>query len=94
MLYKDYYKWAEFETLHEGFKSFSRSIQLIKCFMLIDIKMPTIVGILTIISMVNTTSESLKASIVFIFPHNSYYKQLKFHIQMSQMSWAGKIHVI
>ena len=29
--------------------------------MLINVKMPTIVGILTFISMINTTSESLKA---------------------------------
>ena len=35
--------------------------------MLINVKMPTIVGILTFISMVNTTSVSLKARKVFIF---------------------------
>ena len=29
--------------------------------MLINVKMPTIVGILTLISIINTTSESLKA---------------------------------
>ena len=32
-----------------------------KFIMLINVKMPTIVGILTLISMINTTSESLKS---------------------------------
>ena len=45
-----------------------------KCF-----KMPTSVGILTFISMINTTSESLKARKVFIFQHFNFYEQLKFH---------------
>ena len=38
-----------------------------KFIMLINVKMPTIVGILKFISMINTTSESLKARKVFIF---------------------------
>ena len=38
-----------------------------KLFMLINVKMPTIVGILTFISMINDTSESLKARKVLIF---------------------------
>ena len=41
--------------------------------------MPTIVGILAIISMINTTLNSLKARAVFIFQHFSFYEQLKFH---------------
>ena len=49
--------------------------------MLIKVKMPTIVGILTFISMVNTTSESLKVR------NNLYflvvYEQIKFHTQLS-----------
>ena len=48
--------------------------------MLIHVKMPTIVGILTFISMINTTSESSKA---FIFQNFSFYEQLKFHAQLS-----------
>ena len=41
---------------------FSCSTQLsTKFFLLINLKMPTIVGILTFISMINTTSERLKA---------------------------------
>ena len=38
-------------------------------FMLIDVKMPTIVGILTFISMINITFENLKARKVYIFQH-------------------------
>ena len=34
--------------------------------MLINVKMPTIVGILTFISMINSTSESLKARKIFV----------------------------
>ena len=51
--------------------------------MLINVKMPTTVGILTFISMINTTSESLKAKQVFNFQHISFYEQLKFHAQLS-----------
>ena len=43
-------------------KLFLCSTQLsTKCILLINVKMPTIVGILTFISMINTTSERLKA---------------------------------
>ena len=38
-----------------------------KSTMLITVKMPTIVGILTVISMINTTSESLKARKVDLY---------------------------
>ena len=44
-----------------------------KFIMLINVKMPTIVGILTIISMINTTSERLKARNFFICRHFSFY---------------------
>ena len=36
---------------------------------LINVKMPTIVDILTFMSMIHTTSEGLKARKVFIFQH-------------------------
>ena len=51
--------------------------------MLKKVKMPTIVGILTFISMINITSESLKARNIFIFLLFSFYEQLKFHAQLS-----------
>ena len=54
--------------------------------MLIDVKIPTTVGILTFISMINTTLNSLKARQVFIFQHFSFYKRLKFHVQLSRIS--------
>ena len=58
-----------------------------KLILLINVKMPTIVGILTIISMINTTSERLKARNFFICRYFSFYEQLKFR---AQLSWAWK----
>ena len=45
--------------------------------MLINVKMPTIVGILTFTSMVNTAIESMKERKVFIFQHLSFFDQSK-----------------
>ena len=45
---------------HEVIQFFHAQLN-IKFIMLINVKMPTIVGILTFISMINTTNESLKA---------------------------------
>ena len=50
-----------------------------KFIMLINVKMPTFVGILTFISLINTASECLKGIKVFIVQDFSFYKQLKFH---------------
>ena len=49
-----------------------------KFILLINVKMPTIVGILTFISMMNTTSKRLKARNFFICRYFSFYEQLKF----------------
>ena len=49
--------------------------------------MPTIVGILTFISMINATSERLKARNFFICWYFSVYEQLEFR---AQFSWAWK----
>ena len=63
---------------------FSCSTQLSrKCIMLINVKMPTIVGILTFISMIHTTFKSFESIIFIIFQHFSFYEQLKFHAQLS-----------
>ena len=63
---------------------FSCSTQLrMKFILLINVKMPTIVGILTFISMINTTSERLKARNLFSCPYFSFYEQLKFRTQLS-----------
>ena len=57
--------------------TFSCSTQLSMLFiMLINVKMPTIVGILTFISMINTTSERLKARNFFSWRYFSFYEQL------------------
>ena len=65
-------------------KLFSCSTNLsTKFILLINVKMQTNIGILTFISMINTTSERLKARNFFI----CFYEQLKFH---AQLSWAWK----
>ena len=50
--------------------------------------MPTIVGILTFMSIIDTTSERLKARNFFNCPYFSFYIQLKF---TAQLSWAWNI---
>ena len=65
-------------------KLFPCSTQLsMKFILLINVKMPTIVGILTFISMINAASESFKARKGFIFHHFTFFEQLKFHAQLS-----------
>ena len=58
-----------------------------KFILLINVEMPTIVGISIFISMINTTSERPKARNFFICLYLSVYEQLKFH---AQLSWAWK----
>ena len=66
----------------EVIKVFSCSTQLsMKFILLINVKIQTIVSILTFISRINTTYNSLKARTIFIFLH--FYEQLKFHAQLS-----------
>ena len=58
----------------EVIKLFSYSTQLsTKFILLINVKMPTSVGILTCTSMINTTSERLKARNIFICLYFSFY---------------------
>ena len=65
-------------------KLFPCSTQLsIKLIMLINVKMPTIVGILSFVSMIKTATENLKARNIFIFKHFCFYERLKFHAQLS-----------
>ena len=65
-------------------KLFLYSTQLsMKLILLINVKMPTIVGILTFISMINTTYERLKARNFFISRYFIFYEQLKFSAQLS-----------
>ena len=72
----------------EDIPLFTCSTQLsMKFIMLINVKMPTIVGILTFISIINTTSERLKARNFFICQYCSFYEQLN---SRAQLSWAWK----
>ena len=54
-----------------------------KFILLINAKMPTIVGILAFISKINTTSECFNQGTPFIFQHFSFYEQLHFYAQLS-----------
>ena len=63
---------------------FPCSTQLSKKFiLLINVEMPTIAGILTVIRMINTASERLKARNYFICRYLSFYELLKFRAQLS-----------
>ena len=63
----------------EVIKLFSYSTQLnTKFILLINVKMPTILGILVFISMINTTSERLKTRNFFICRYFRFYERLKF----------------
>ena len=65
-------------------KLFSYSTQLsMKFILLINVKMSTIDGILTFISMINATYERLKARNFFICRYFSFYEQLKFRAWLS-----------
>ena len=64
----------------EVIKLFSYSTQLsTKFILLINVKMPTVVGILTFICRINTISEGFKARKIVIFHHFTFYEHLKFH---------------
>ena len=68
----------------EVIKLISYSTQVsTKLILLINVKMPTIVGILTFISMINTASERLKASNFFVCMYFSFNELSKFHAQLS-----------
>ena len=59
----------------------SSSTQLYKNFiLLINAKMPTIVGILTFISRINTASERLKARQIFIYLPFNFNEQFKIQL--------------
>ena len=65
-------------------KDFSCSTQLSMNFiLLINVKIPTTVGILTFIRRINTASDSLKSCTIYVYLHVSFYEQLKFHAQLS-----------
>ena len=68
----------------EVIKLFQCSTQLsTKFILLINVKMPTIVGILTFIRTINTASERITAINFFICLYFSFYEQLKFCAKFS-----------
>ena len=65
-----------------GYKTFSTLTHLNMEFsLLINVKMPTIVGILTFISRTNT-SLIFRARKIFIIQHLIFYEQLTFYAQL------------
>ena len=63
----------------EVIKLFACSTQMtMKFIMLVNVKMPTAVGVLTFISIINTTSVSSEARKIKL-QHLSFFKELKFH---------------
>ena len=63
---------------------FSCSTQLsTKFILLINVKMPTIVGILTFISMIHTASERLKVRQFLICRYFSFHEQLELRAHLS-----------
>ena len=68
----------------EVIKLFSCSTQLsTKFILLINVKMRTIVGILTFICRINSTSENLKARKICVFQDFTFDEQLNFYAQLS-----------
>ena len=77
-------KKCEPDQAPEVIKLFPCSTQLsTKFILLINVKTPTTVGILTFMSMINTISDRLKATNFFICQYFSFYEQLKFRAQLS-----------
>ena len=67
-----------------GYKTFSMLNSAGHGFiLLINVKLPTVIGILTFTSMINTTSERLKARNFFICRYFGFYEQLKFRAHLS-----------
>ena len=58
-----------------------------KFILLINVKMPTFVGIITFIRRINTSDESLNTKNTYLFQRFSFYEQSKFY---AQLSWAWK----
>ena len=76
LLLASYWKFGQApEMIASAMKT---SMQSILVMLLINVKMPTIVGILAFMSMINTTTERLKARNFFICWYFSFYEQLKF----------------
>ena len=70
---------------HQGYKIIPSSTHLsTNLILLITVKIPTIVGILTFISIINATSERLTARNFFICRYLSFYERLEFRTQLNR----------
>ena len=77
-------KFSIFETWPRGYITFYMlNSAEYEINLLINNKMPTIIGILTFISRIKRVSESFKARKIFLFQHFSLYELLKFYAQLS-----------
>ena len=70
------------DTWARGYKTFSSQLKL-KYILLINVKMPTTVGILTFISRINLLFLSFEPEFFQIFDYFSINQQMKFHAQLS-----------
>ena len=71
------------QTWPRGYNTFLCSTQLnMKFILFINVKMPTIIGILTFVSRINTISDSFITRKELICQHFSCYEKLKFHSQL------------
>ena len=76
------------QTRPEVIKPFPRLTQpSTKFIMLINVRMPTIVGILTLIIMINTSPGSLKAKEVFIFNRDGSFEHPQHMYQTRSFFW-------
>ena len=71
-------------TLYPLLSTGPEAIKLFPCSTQLSTKLILLItGILTFISMINTTSERLKARNLFICLYFSFYEEVKFHAQLS-----------
>ena len=81
----------QYHNLVEILKTGPEVIQLLSCstqlsmkfIMLINVKVPTIVGILTFINRIDTPYKCIKQENPFIYRYFSFYEQLKFPAQLN-----------
>ena len=101
-LHCNFYGFQVIDSIHRtkhccplGWNTWLKVIKLFSCLtqlnlkfiLLINVKMPTIVGILTFMSMINATFESFKARNIFVFRYFSFCQQVKLR---TRLSWAWK----
>ena len=72
-----------FEVKQPDLEVINLFFMLMKFILLINVKMPTIVGLLTFISRINASYESLHARNTHLFQRFCFYEQLKFYAQFS-----------